>query len=349
MAYPDEKTLQILIAQSPGLLPGAEEAPMVVAQEVAVAAGYIDVLGVDTNGNIAVVECKLKANPDIRRQVVGQILAYASSLWQMTYEAFDAAWTTSFNKTSPQQKTSLVQHIAEYAGADWDEEAFRTTVTQRLANGHFRLIIVVDTITDELKRIVQYVNYHTTTDVPLLALELGYIADEGIEIVIPRVYGEESSTSKVTSTPWNEQSFLKAMATICTSEGYQVVQHLYSFTQEQGAQMYWSKGNLPWVTAQFLLQEKLLSVLSFGAWPKGRAVVAVNFEYLAGVCSVEALSVLIERLRTLPGAYTYYEGLEEAQFKKRPNLPINEILTQPGAVQTLVQAIEELLRSSQVQ
>jgi hypothetical protein len=73
-AYSDEKALQELIAQSPSLLPGANDVPMAVVRELAVPSiGYVDLVGVDQAGTITIVECKLKANPEIRRQVVGQV------------------------------------------------------------------------------------------------------------------------------------------------------------------------------------------------------------------------------------------------------------------------------------
>src|SRR4051812_39095814 len=82
-AYADEASIQALLAQAPDLVPGVGKAGMAVAREVALAAGYVDLLGVAPDGTITLVECKLKANPEIRRHVVGQILAYAATLWEL--------------------------------------------------------------------------------------------------------------------------------------------------------------------------------------------------------------------------------------------------------------------------
>ena len=90
-AYSDEQSLQTLIQHSPDLLNGADGTPMAMASEVSVSGiGSADLVGVDSTGGITIVECKLKANPEIRRQVVGQIFAYASGLSGLTYEQFDA-------------------------------------------------------------------------------------------------------------------------------------------------------------------------------------------------------------------------------------------------------------------
>lgn len=74
------------------------------------------------------------------------------------------------------------------AGTDeqsWDEETFRTRVGENLELGRFRMVIAVGQITDELKRSVEYINTHTTRGLQLLALELRYVADDGVEILIP--------------------------------------------------------------------------------------------------------------------------------------------------------------------
>ena len=60
--------------------------------------GKADVVIVDASGDITVVECKLAANPEIRRRVVGQLLAYASAIWQMSFEEFDDAFATQPGK-----------------------------------------------------------------------------------------------------------------------------------------------------------------------------------------------------------------------------------------------------------
>ena len=140
---------------------------MAVVSELSVPeAGYVDVVGVDADGAITLVECKLRANPDVRRHVVGQVFAYAAGLWGLDYDAFDGAFASRAGMP-------LARRMAELAPEGWDEKAFRTSVAANLAAGRFRLVIAVDQITDELSRIVRYLNEHTTPEVQILALELG--------------------------------------------------------------------------------------------------------------------------------------------------------------------------------
>src|SRR5689334_16509770 len=79
-----EADMQAQIAVNPAVLPlhdirdGAELAAVI--REVPVAAGYIDLLGFDADGEVYVIETKLVRNPD-RRTVLAQALDYGAALW----------------------------------------------------------------------------------------------------------------------------------------------------------------------------------------------------------------------------------------------------------------------------
>jgi hypothetical protein len=65
------------------------EIPIAIVDEFAIpGVGSADLVGVNSSGDITIVECKLHSNPEIRREVVGQLMAYASGLWRMTYDNF---------------------------------------------------------------------------------------------------------------------------------------------------------------------------------------------------------------------------------------------------------------------
>jgi hypothetical protein len=78
--YDDEAELQTLLAESPSLILVDEIregiSPLVVAvREFGLpGSGSTDLLAFSADGDVAVVECKLAANQEIRRKVVGQIL-----------------------------------------------------------------------------------------------------------------------------------------------------------------------------------------------------------------------------------------------------------------------------------
>jgi RecB family endonuclease NucS len=87
---PDEATLQRLIRENPEVLPlgdlGDDVPPLlVVGRETALPKGYVDVIGVDEEGLITLIECKLARNTEVKRKVIGQVLGYGAYLWGMSY------------------------------------------------------------------------------------------------------------------------------------------------------------------------------------------------------------------------------------------------------------------------
>lgn len=339
-AFSEEADLQLLVKRAPDLLPGGDAAMAVVTEMTVPQVGSADIVAVDMAGAVTIVECKLKANSEIRRQVVGQIFAYAAGLSGMAYETFDALFSGKSGTPLAEQVRAVTTE-----GDGWNEEAFRSQVADNLRHGRFRLVIAVDEITDELKLVVRYLNAHTVPEIQVLALELHYVADDGVEILVPATYGLESTEGKDTGTQkrkWDESTVLGALERCCTSEGYHAANTLYEFAKQRGAGVNFGYGVLPSATIRLPVGGKPVSVLSFYEWPLGRGVVAINFEYLLGYADTDALTRLADQLRTIPEAAQYLQGLETAGFKRRPGLPINEVLAQPGAVMTIENAITEL-------
>jgi hypothetical protein len=151
--------------------------------------GKADLALVDAKGRLTLVECKLQKNAGIRRSVIGQILAYGSGLWQMPLTRFEELRAARLGQP-------LLDDIREAHGSDLDEQSFRRSLGEALAKGRFRLVIAVDEITDEIRRIIEYTNNHTTNDLSLVALELGLFKDGVVELLIPNAYGDELAALK---------------------------------------------------------------------------------------------------------------------------------------------------------
>ena len=80
-----EAEIQALVHSHPECLPIAEidpifVGPVAICRELVTSAGSIDNLMVTPTGLPVLVECKLWRNPEARREVVGQILDYATDL-----------------------------------------------------------------------------------------------------------------------------------------------------------------------------------------------------------------------------------------------------------------------------
>src|SRR6267154_518338 len=153
--FKEETDLQRRLHESPDLIvTRQEERPAVFMREAGLpGSGFTDLVGVDSLGNILIVETKLARNLEIRRKVIGQILEYAAFLWQMSYEDFDDLFKGREGK-------SIAELFSERADSIPIEEEVKRTVriTGNLAEGRFKLLIAVDAINPELEKIIAYLS-----------------------------------------------------------------------------------------------------------------------------------------------------------------------------------------------
>lgn len=194
-AYASEAELQELLQTGSAELippdPSSDESHVVYARELSTAAGPIDLVGIGSSGSITIMECKLARNRQIKREVVGQVLDYASAISEMDLPSFVAAFQRAAG-TDPFQ--ALRAGTSEEGGA-LDEEACRLEVARRLEDGEFRLLIAVDAIDADLRRIIQYVNRLAGRGrgLKLVALEFQRYRSGSIEVLVPETYGDEPS------------------------------------------------------------------------------------------------------------------------------------------------------------
>lgn len=182
--YENEASLQQLIAEHPPLIPGVSPAA-IACREFSSGVGPADVVILDESGDLTLVECKLTTNPQIRREIVGQVLDYASRLWGMRVDQFEAAWRrASKSEVSPLS-------AFDDAGADTRER-----LAEHLEVGRMRLVLAVDRVNDDLKRIVEYLNSITIPEVSVFVMEFVRAKQEGVEVLIPTAYGAELASAK---------------------------------------------------------------------------------------------------------------------------------------------------------
>lgn len=341
--YTDEKALQALIAESPELL-GSGGRAAVVRELTVPQVGSLDLAAVGASGKITLVECKLAANPEIRRHVIGQVFAYAAGLWSLSFDEFDRLFAIRAG-------VPLAKAVEQAAGvdADWDEEAFRQAVAANLETGRFDLVVAVDSITDELKKVIRYLNEHTVAEIRVLALELGYVADGDVEVLIPTVYGDESATRKTQTSSrhvWDEASLFKVLERLCP-EGVPVIRQLYDFAVRNDNYFYWGDGASPSVTAYLTVGGVKAPVWScytregsFGcSWD-------VNFDWMRSRGVPEAtMKVLLDCLLAIPGVAARLQGVQDSGWRRRPSLPISPLLTTPGTAEQLMTAVSAVTGS----
>jgi hypothetical protein len=183
--YDDEAEMQKLLAESPSLIPMDEIREGISSLVVAIrefglpGSGTTDLLAFSADGDIALIECKLAANQDIKRKVVGQILEYASYLWRMRYEEVDER---VYQRTGQR----LADMVAAAIGTEeWDEETFRSNVADALGRGSFILVIAVDEINEELGRTIEFLNLCTSAAFSFNALEMRRFQEGETERISP--------------------------------------------------------------------------------------------------------------------------------------------------------------------
>ena len=93
-AWTNEAALRDLLTDNPTVLPGVTDLGAAAVSEYGLSdVGRVDVGTVESSGAITVCEAKLSTNTEMRRTIVGQVLAYASAFVGLTFEAFDAGWS----------------------------------------------------------------------------------------------------------------------------------------------------------------------------------------------------------------------------------------------------------------
>jgi hypothetical protein len=240
-----ESELQSLLLRNPDLIPmeviESDRKPIRISlQEAGLpGSGKTDLIGLDEDGNVLIVETKLAANEEIKRKVIGQVLEYAAYLWAMSFEDFARLFQERLGKTP-------VELMADASTEeDWDPEAFRTSVAENLRDGRFTLLIVVDEINPELRRIIDFLNMRTNGELSLYALELKYFKSPSGEIVFPQVYG--ATAKSVAARPklaiWDEPQFRQSAEThIQDPKARQLLLDLLDFAKTHGFRLEWGKG-----------------------------------------------------------------------------------------------------------
>jgi hypothetical protein len=255
--YIKEATLQELLARYPDLLPGDQidpESPrrwLLVSREIGIPGDVdetgrwsLDHLFLDQDGIPTFVECKRASDTRARREVVAQMLDYASNgveYWDVNRIRQSAA------ETSQQSGMPLDDQVASLIGGDTDPsaiDAFWSRVAINLRAKKVRLVFVADTIPKELRRLVEFLN-EEMTNVEVLAVEVKRYAANDTEThqaLVPRVIGATEAARAAKSgegrrrftTP--DEFFAK-----CTPDAQDFFRQVILQAEEGGYTIYWGE------------------------------------------------------------------------------------------------------------
>ncbi|OUM41085.1 PDDEXK family nuclease [Arthrobacter sedimenti] len=196
VGYEREADLQQILADHPGLIPGVGE-DAVACKELQSGAGPADLIVVDQAGGLTLVECKLASNRQVRREIIGQMFDYASAFWRMPLADFEQRWLA---RSGISLSDSVASANPDFAGA----------VAANLKEGRFNIVLAVDAINDDLKRIVEYLNATSGPATSVIAVAYKRLLTEHTEILMPTTYGEELAEAKTAAAErthgrWTEE------------------------------------------------------------------------------------------------------------------------------------------------
>ncbi len=337
-AFQNEDHLQRLLYDDPRLIPfsdlgeGILEPRVFVRESGLPGSGSTDLIGVDEEGRITIIECKLATNPEQKRKVVGQVLEYASFLWQMSYDSFERLFEKAFRAAG---KSGLAALVGPEGDSEWSEPEFRGNVQTTLEAGDFSLIVAVDTLNDELRRIIKYLNRRPVDGTTIYAVELGYFVGDGYEVISPRLEGPVVETRRLAGgrPGWDEVTFFDVASKRCSPEVVRVLHELHDFTLRESDNRAWGRGKDGSFTFRLKRGGITGSASVFSAFTSGR--LWLSFGYMKDVPEA-AVQRFADDLTSLPGFADLPVKLQAGEW---PQYRVEDVLIDLAALQQFEEAV----------
>lgn len=325
--YDSEAHLQELLNKDISLIPLEPPLLVSVSEFGLPGSGATDIIAVNQDGAITIVECKLAKSRDVRRMVVGQLLEYAAFLTKMPVDDF-------LERFDELAEAPLFETLAENL-EDFEESMFKENLAGNLNDGRFTLIVAVDSINEELREIILYLNAHS--DCTVGALELEYFKDEKRELLVPRLYGgpeAKKATGKRETSPrrkkWDEISFFEEARSLGENL-FPLVRDLYEFTKTEADKASWGTGAVSG-SFTFKMETEKGNTSIFSLYTRGN--IYINFNYLSFVTPNEDMETLRIKLNEIPGVDI--EAKDFAHFFATFEL---EVLRDESALKTFKEAV----------
>ena len=184
--FPDEATLHGIIEKNPQLLPLAGSPRLaVLGSEVTLGNGYADIFAIEPTGRPVIIEVKLARNAEAKRNIVSQILAYAAFLHETDVETLEQG-TLHRHLEKAGHESILAAVKDEDQQQEVDEDSFNDALQEYLDTGNFRLVLVLDEVSDELVRIVGYLDAITVQGLTIDLITVSIYEVNGAKIALPQ-------------------------------------------------------------------------------------------------------------------------------------------------------------------
>jgi hypothetical protein len=351
--YVAEERLQVLLRDYPDLLAGDqidEEEPrrwLLISREVGVPFEEdgrewmsLDHLFLDQDGIPTLVEVKRSSDTRLRREVVGQMLDYAShavAYWSL--ERLRTRFETVCDKRSESPDDLVVQLIGSEPSDASAIDDFWTRVETNLKAGKIRLIFLADEIPSELRRIVEFLNTYTSP-VEVLAVEVRQYVGENLKALVPHVIGQTAqamgrkSGARMSKRKWDEQSFFKELDRREGAEAVAVAQRILDWARAHVTRVWWGEGKRNGSFVPVLNHNDVDHQL-FAVWTGGSLEVYFYwYQYKQPFDSEEKRRALLRLLNAIEGI-----SIPEDAISRRPSIPL-EVLAEDDRLNQVLSVFE---------
>lgn len=325
-----------------------------IGREVGVVPGSMDLLFIDANGILTIIETKLAQNPEVRRAVIGQIVEYASYLYEWTVEDIYEAAAKYFvkgDKVPVEYKDcTLDEAMVKFVGADFVEEEFKSSIEHNLQKGNIRLIIAVNELVETLRKTVTFLNDNSNFNILLLIVKR-FKESDSKSIFIPSIFGykKPSNVSRTENRHlWTKDEFLQDIIDKqCDKETADGIRKLLKFAEENG-KIKWGTGTL---TGSFTFNETKtkLRLSLFTIYSNGS--MTINAGWMVAWNRVKQKKDILDYfqvelnritgINTLPEGAFYLMGVDKLPSQNVQSLTKNNSLEQfEQAILSLCEKIE---------
>ncbi len=210
VAAPADVDLLELLQEAPeflGMALGEAPLPRAVAVLPQSVSGRV-LIAVDEAGKITIVGCPDQKKKEGINLMVGDLLAASGRLWHQPF----AVLAEMFGDKGGH---ALMARLRSRVGGDFDETQLKSAIEKSLEEGKFSVTIVVTVVDEAVEEMMKYLQ-GMNLSVRLITYER--FAADGLELVVPRVVGEEQKKETPVKEERGVSPFLEYTPTVPTFE-----------------------------------------------------------------------------------------------------------------------------------
>lgn len=284
----------------------------------------LDHLFVDQDGVPTLVEVKRRSDTRNRRELVAQMLDYASNGL--------ACWNVedlrrNFERTCRAIDRDPAVVLDEFLGDGGDAEGFWVQIEENIRDERIRMVFVADEISIELRRIVAFLNRQMRSS-EMLVIEIRQFVGEGVRAFVPDVIvrpaasmGGRSSSADVMRQAWTEGRFMAVLDERAGAEAVEVARSILDWGVKNATRFWWGEGKKDGSFAP-VFSWKGTDYYPVFVWSTG--VGKIQFQWLKlrpPFDSLEKRRELLDRLNAVPGI-----AIPEDSLGGRPSFPLKALV-----------------------